>query len=264
MFVEKSKKIRRNIVKMLYLAGSGHPAGSLGIVDILTVLYFKILKHNSKKPTWSERDRLILSNGHVCPALYSCLAESGYFPVKELWTLRKLNSKLQGHPSRLDTKGVEFSTASLGQGLGCAVGMALAGKRDNKKHFIYCLTSDGEHDEGSTWEAIAAANKYQLNNLINIIDCNNIQISGYTHDVWPLQSLKNKYESFGWQVYEINGHNHKTIMNTLLKAKKSKKPVCVIAYTIPGKGVSFMENDYNWHGKAPNKEEYDQAMEELK
>lgn len=261
----KAHQIRRDILIMLNRAGSGHSAGPLGLADIFTALYFNLLNHNPKNPNWENRDRLILSPGHVCPVRYVAMAESGYFPKEELSTLRKINSRLQGHPSRMDLPGIELATASLGQGLGAAVGMALAAKLKKQKHYLYCLTSDGEHDEGSTWEAINAAHKYKLNNLINIIDRNNIQISGYTHEVWPLEPLKDKYQAFGWNVVEVNGHDFKQIISAVKEAKKSKdKPTCIIAYTIPGKGVSFMENSYHWHGKTPNADELKAALEELK
>src|SRR3989338_1396701 len=260
----KANSIRQDIIKMLVEAGSGHPGGSLGLTDIFTVLYFNLLKHNPKKPNWEVRDRLILSNGHVCPVRYATMAEAGYFPISELATLRKLGSKLQGHPSRLDLLGLELSTASLGQGLGVAVGMALAGKLKKQTHKIFCVTSDGEHDEGSTWEAIMGASKYKLDNLINIIDRNNIQISGFTHEIWPLEPLKAKYEAFGWKVFEIDGHNFKQLLSVFKQAEKVKnRSVCIIAKTIPGKGVSFMENSYHWHGKTPNAEEANKALEEL-
>lgn len=261
---QTAKLVRQDIIKMLAQAGSGHSAGPLGMADVMTALYFKILKHNPKKPLWDQRDRLILSNGHIVPVRYACLARSGYFPVKQLDTLRKFGSKLQGHPSRHDLPAVESSTGSLGQGVCVAVGMALAAKLDNKKHFIYCITSDGEHDEGSTWEAINAAHKFKLDNLIFIFDRNKIQISGQTENVWPLEPLKQKYQAFGWQVYEINGHNFTQIIRTVEKAKKIKgKPKVIIAHVIPGKGVSFMEGKYEWHGKAPDHEEAVRALEEL-
>lgn len=259
----KSNSIRTDVISMISEAKSGHTAGSLGIVDILVSLYSNTLKHNPKKPNWKKRDRLILSPGHVCPALYSTLAGENYFDKKELISLRKLGSKLQGHPHKQDVPGIEFSTASLGQGLGAAVGMALASKLKKEEHYVYCISSDGEHDEGSVWEAVNAAHKYKLNNLINIIDVNNIQICGYTKDVWPLESFKTKYESFNWKVIEINGNDHNQIVNAIEKAKKMNSPVCIIAYTIPGKGVSFMEHKYQWHGKAPNEEEKNLALKEL-
>jgi len=255
--------LRQDIITMLYHAQSGHPAGSLGLVEIFTTLYFNLLKHNPQKPLQENRDRLILSNGHVCPVRYAAMAQVGYFPTKELLTLRKLNSRLQGHPSRIDLPALELSTASLGQGLGAAVGMALAARLNKQKHTIYCVSSDGEHDEGSTWEAVNAAHKYQLTNLINIIDRNNIQISGYTQNVWPLESLKQRYLSYGWKVFEIDGHNFSQIITTIKKAKTLQKPVCIIAYTIPGKGISFMEYQYQWHGKVPKKEQAVHALLEL-
>ena len=259
----KANLVRHDLINMLFNAGSGHPASSLGTADIFTALYFNLLDHNPKKPLWEKRDRLILSCGHYCPVRYAVMAEAGYFAKGELLTLRKLGSKLQGHPSRIDLPALELSSASLGQGLGVAVGMALAARLDRKKHFVYCLTSDGEHDEGSTWEAVNAAAKYKLGNLINIIDRNNIQISGYTHEVWPLEPLKEKYLAHGWKVFEINGHDFKQIISTVEKAKNVGGPVCIIAYTIPGKGVSFMEHQFSWHGKTPNAEEAAQALREL-
>ena len=260
----RAQDIRESIVRMLNAAGSGHPGGSLGLADIFTALYFNILKHNPKNPNWDKRDRLILSNGHVCPVRYAAMAHAGYFSTKELMTLRKLNSRLQGHPSRIDLPGLELSTASLGQGLGVAVGMALSARLDKKKHTVYCITSDGEHDEGSTWEAVNAAVKYKLDNIINIIDRNHIQISGFTQDVWPLGSLKEGYEGMGWKVFEINGHDFKQIISAVKKAKKFKGPVCIIAYTILGKGVSFMEHKPGWHGIAPNDEQMEKALLEIR
>lgn len=267
--------IRQDIILSLAEAKSGHSAGSLGMADIFTVLYFNVLTHNPKKPNWDERDRLILSNGHICPVRYAAMANCGYFPKRELMTLRKLGTRLQGHPSRVDLPGLELSTASLGQGLGVAAGMALAAKLNlpkskgnRQKYTIYCITSDGEHDEGSTWEAINAAQKYKLSNLINIIDRNNIQISGFTNEVWPLEPLKKRYEAHNWKVFEINGHDFKQIISTFKKAKntakKTNSPVCIISYNIPGKGVSFMENQYIWHGKAPSDQEAKKALSELK
>lgn len=258
-----ANNIRQEIITMLAEAGSGHPAGSLGLADIFTALYFNLLKHNPQKPLWEKRDRLVLSNGHVCPVRYAAMANSGYFPKKELLTLRKLGSRLQGHPSRVDLPALEVSTASLGQGLGVAVGMALAAKLKKQKHFVYCITSDGEHDEGSTWEAVNAANNYKLKNLINIIDRNKIQISGFTNKVWSLEPLKEKYEAYHWRVMEIDGHDFPQILSAVNKAKKINQPVCIIANTIPGKGVSFMENNYEWHGKAPQGKEAGQALIEL-
>jgi len=260
----KANLIRQDLIKMLNEAGSGHTAGPLGLTEIFTALYFNILKHNPKQPNWELRDRLILSPGHVCPIRYATMAHAGYFPIKELSTLRKLGTRLQGHPSRTDLPGLELSTASLGQGLGVAAGMALTAKLKKQKHKIYCITSDGEHDEGSTWEAVTAAHKYKLDNLINIIDRNNIQISGFTHEVWPLEPLKEKYLAHGWKVFEINGHDFKQILSIFNQAQKIKnQPVCIISYNIPGKGVSFFENNYHWHGKTPNTEEMQKALKEL-
>ncbi len=255
--------IRQDIIRMLVKAGSGHSAGPLGMADVFTALYFNILNQDPKKPLSDKRDRLILSNGHIVPVRYAAMARAGYFPVKELSTLRKYRSRLQGHPSRKDYPPLEAATGSLGQGVGIAVGMALAAKLDKKKHFVYCITSDGEHDEGSTWEAINAANKYKLDNLIFILDRNHIQICGYTYNVWPLESVKAKYRAFNWNVIVINGNDFKQILAVVKKAKKSKKPIIIIADVVPGKGVSFMDNKYEWHGKAPDEEKAEQALSEL-
>jgi transketolase len=233
------------------------------MADIFAALYFKILKHNPKKPLWDARDRLILSNGHICPVRYAAMARAGYFPVSELKTLRKFKSRLQGHPSRQNYPALEAATGSLGQGVCIAVGMALAAKLDRKKHTVFCVTSDGEHNEGSTWEAINAAHKYKLDNLVFILDRNRIQISGKTKDVWPLEPLKEKYLAFNWQVMQVDGHNIQDIVKILTAAKKSKKPCLVIANVMPGKGVRFMEGKYEWHGKAPNKEEAAKALKQL-
>ncbi|MBU0666149.1 MAG: transketolase [Nanoarchaeota archaeon] len=261
---EKAKLIRQDIIRMIYQAGSGHPGGSLGLADIFSVLYFNVLNHNPKKPFWPERDRLILSNGHVCPVRYSAMARTGYFSLKELLTLRKLGSRLQGHPSFLDLPGVESSSGSLGQGLGVAVGMALAAKIDSKKNFVYCVISDGELNEGSSWEAFMLGAKYALDNLIVIIDRNHIQISGCTEDICPIEDLGNKIRTFNWQVFEVDGHNIKSLLSTFKKAKSLiGKPKVIIATTVLGKGVSFMENKYLWHGKAPSEEEARKALEEL-
>lgn len=249
---------------MTYRAGSGHPGGSLGMADIFTALYFYNLNHIPERPNYTDRDRLILSNGHIAPVLYASLARSGYFPLVKLKHLRKLGSGLEGHPHFGSLPGVETSSGPLGQGISQAVGMALAAKMDKNKYHIFCITSDGEHDEGQLWEAVMTANKYRLDNLINIIDKNGIQIDGYTKNIMPLLSLKKKYQSFGWQVIEINGHNIKQIINTLTKAKQAKGPIAIIANTIMGKGVKFMENNYDWHGKAPKEEEMEKALKQLK
>ncbi|PIR06526.1 MAG: transketolase [Candidatus Komeilibacteria bacterium CG11_big_fil_rev_8_21_14_0_20_36_20] len=256
--------IRQDIIKMLARAGSGHPGGSLGLADILTVLYFSVLNHIPSQPNNPRRDRLILSNGHVCPALYATLARARYFPLVKLKTLRQINSQLQGHPHNLSLPGVETSSGPLGQGISQAVGMALAGQMDKGDYSIFCLTSDGEHDEGQLWEAVMTAAKYQLGNLINIVDRNNIQIDGYTKDIMPLKPLKQKYSAFGWQVMEMNGHNLKQIISVLNRARRVKnKPVVIIAHTVLGKGVDFMENKFIWHGQAPNQKETTKALQQL-
>jgi len=261
-----SSQIRQDIIKMLVAAGSGHSAGSLGMADVFTALYFGgVLKHNPKKPDWPERDRLILSNGHICPVLYATLARAGYFPLSKLKTLRKLGSPLQGHPHRGSLPGIENSSGPVAHGAGLAVGMAIAAKMNKEKHQIYCLVGDGEQDEGMTWEAAAMAGKWKLDNLTFIMDRNNIQIDGYTEDVMPKEPLKVKYEAFGWQVLEIDGHNIRQVIEACEEAKAIyQKPVMIIANTIPGKGVDFMEYDFNWHGKAPNPEEAKEALRQLR
>lgn len=249
---EKAVLIREDIIKMLSEAGSGHSAGPLGMTDIFTALYFNILKHDPKKPEWIERDRLVLSNGHICPVMYATMAHAGYFPVSELKTLRKLGSRLQGHPHRTTLPGLETTSGPLGSGLSQACGMALAAKLNRAEWRTVCLTSDGEHDEGNTWEAVLFAGKYKINNLTVLIDRNNIQIDGYTEDVMPLEPLKDKYEAFGWHVLEVDGHNMQAIIDAFSEARAIyEKPTVIIAHTIPGKGVDFMENDYKWHGTPP-------------
>ena len=257
--------IRQDIITMLARAGSGHSGGSLGMADIFTVLYFRILNHIPKQPKNLNRDRVVLSNGHICPVLYATLARAGYFPLVKLKTLRKINSQLQGHPHNDSLPGIETSSGPLGQGISQAVGMALAAKIDKAHYHVFCLTSDGEHNEGQLWEAVMTATKYKLDNLINIVDRNNIQIDGYTKDIMPLGSLKEKYKSFGWQVMEMDGHNIKQIIKTLQQAKSVKnKPTVIIANTILGKGVDFMENKFIWHGLAPNEEQAKKALEQLR
>jgi transketolase len=262
---KKACEIREDIIKMLLEARSGHSAGSLGMADVFTALYFSVLNHNPENPIWSDRDRLVLSNGHIAPVLYAALAHSGYFQREELFTLRRINSRLQGHPHFGSLPGVENTSGSLGQGLSQAIGMTIAGRLDNKKYWVYCITSDGEHDEGQTWEAIMFAGKNKLHNLTNIIDRNNIQIDGFTEDIMPLEPLKEKYESFGWHVLEANGHNIRGIVDACNEAKSIlEKPSCIIAHTIPGKGVDFMEADPAWHGKFPSPEEAKKALAELR
>ena len=244
--------IRQDIIKMLVEAGSGHSAGPLGMADIFTALYFDVLNHKPNNPKWEDRDRVVLSNGHIVPVLYATLAQAGYFPKEEIYTLRKINSRLQGHPHVGTTPGIENTGGPLGQGLSQAIGMALAAKFDNKKHWTYCLMSDGEHDEGQIWEAVMFAGKNKLANLTGIIDRNNIQIDGMTEDIMPLEPLKEKYEAFNWHVLEIDGHNMQQIIDACSEAKAIiEKPVVIIAHTIAGKGVGWMEYDYRWHGNPP-------------
>ena len=260
----KAKEIRIDLIKMLFKAGSGHTAGPLGMADILTVLYFSVLNHDPKNPAWPDRDRLILSNGHICPLLYATLAHAGYFRKEELMTLRQLGSRLQGHPDRLELPGLETSSGPLAQGISQAVGFALAAKIDKQHHHIFCLMGDGELDEGQVWEAFMFAAKEKLGNLIAIIDRNHIQLDGTTEEIMPLEPLKAKLSSFNWQVLEMDGHNLEEIMVTLMQAKvPTDQPVAMISHTIPGKGVSFMECKAEWHGKVPNEAETKQALKEL-
>jgi transketolase len=250
--IETANTIRERIIEMLVEAGSGHSAGPLGMADVFTALYFEILSIDPKNPGWSERDRLVLSCGHICPVWYATLAQRGYFPVSELKTLRKLGTRLQGHPHVGEPPGVENSGGPLGQGLSQAIGMALAADLDGSKWRVNCVMSDGEHDEGQTWEAIMFAGKNRLHNLTGWLDRNNIQIDGFTENVMPLEPLANKYESFGWHVLEVDGHNFREIVDAANEAKAIyEKPTVVICHTIPGKGVDFMENNYLWHGTPP-------------
>lgn len=262
---EKAIKIRELIIESLLEAGSGHSAGSLGMTDVFTAMYFHILQHDPKNPFWEDRDRLILSNGHICPVRYAAMALSGYFPTSELKTLRKFGSRLQGHPHRTALPGVETTSGPLGEGLSQAAGIALAARLDNKRFHVYCVTSDGEHQEGNTWEAVMFAAKYRLDNLTVIIDRNNIQIDGVTEDVMPLETLRYKYESFNWRVIEIDGNNMRSIVDACREALAiTEKPTVIIANTIPGKGVQFMEKDFKWHGISPNKEQAKIALRELR
>ncbi|MAF20422.1 MAG: transketolase [Parcubacteria group bacterium] len=263
---EQANIIRKDIIEMLVEAKSGHSAGPLGMADVFTALYFgDVLKHDPKNPKWEQRDRLVLSNGHICPVHYATLARVGYFPIEELKTLRKLGSRLQGHPHNAALPGIETSSGPLGQGISQAIGMALAVKMDKKKNQIYVISSDGEHDEGQTWEAIMFAGKNKMDNLTNIMDRNNIQIDGFTEDVMPLEPLRDKYEAFGWHVIDIDGHNIQEIIDACNQAKAIfEKPVVILAHTIPGKGVDFMEFDFKWHGKAPCAEEGQKALDCLR
>lgn len=262
---EMANTIRQDIIEMLVTAGSGHSAGPLGMADVFTAFYFHILNHDPKKPNWPERDRLVLSNGHICPVRYAAMARAGYFPLKELKTLRKLNSRLQGHPHRSSLPGLETTSGPLGSGLSQSIGMALAAKLDKQKHRVYAFLSDGEHDSGNTWEAAMFAGKNKLNNITALIDRNNIQIDGFTENIMPLESLREKYESFRWHVLEIDGHNIRQIVDAVNEAKAIyEKPTVIIAHTIPGKGVSFMESDFLWHGKPPKPDEAKMAIRELR
>ena len=260
-----ANEIRQDIIKMLLEAGSGHSAGPLGMADIFTAFYFNILNHNPKKPMCPDRNRLFLSNGHITPVRYVTMAHAGYIPKKEIMTLRKLGSRLQGHPEREKLPAVETTSGPLGSGLGQASGYAYAARMDGKKFRVYCFTSDGEHDEGNHWEAVMFAGKYKLSNLTQIIDRNNIQIDGYTEDIMPLESLEDKYKAFNWHVLHIDGHNIKEVIDAVNHAKAVyEKPTVIIAHTIPGKGVSFMENLFEWHGKPPKEEEAKKALHELR
>ena len=264
---KKANEIRQSIVEMLVEAKSGHTAGALGMADIFTLFYFHILKHDPKNPSWEERDRLVLSNGHICPVFYATMAHAGYFPVEELKTLRKFGTRLQGHPHREYLPYVENSSGPLGSGLSQAAGMALADRMDgkDKDRFIYCFISDGELDEGNTWESIMFAGKYKLRNLIAIVDRNNIQIEGVTEDVMPLEPLQSKWRAFNWHVIEVSGHDLRSLSEVVEEAQAIyEKPTVIIAHTIPGKGVSFMERNYKWHGKPPSKEEGEMALKELR
>lgn len=262
----KAEVIREDIIRMLEHAGSGHSAGPLGLADIFAALYFDILKHNPKKPDWEERDILLLSNGHCVPVRYAAMAEAGYFDKKELMTLRQYGTRLQGHPERTRLPGLENTSGPLGSGLSQACGMALALRMDKQQHrWVYVVLGDGELDEGNVWEAAMLAGKYKLNNIIGIIDRNNIQIDGPTESVMPLEDLRGKWEAFGWHVIEIDGNNIEAVIDACAMARAVvEKPVMLIAHTIPGKGVDFMEYDFHWHGAPPNHEQAKQALHELR
>lgn len=250
----KAEAIRETIIEMLTAAGSGHTAGPLGMADIFSALYFHVLNHDPKNPALAERDRLILSNGHITPVRYAAMAHAGYFPIEECLTLRKFGSRLQGHPEREKLPGVETTSGPLGSGLGQAAGYALGARMDGQKFRVYCCLSDGEHDAGNTWESAMFAGANKLNNLTAIIDRNNIQINGFTEQVMPLESLRAKYEAFGWHVIEIDGHNIQAFVDATDEAKAIyEKPTVIIAHTIPGKGIKEIEFDYRWHGVPPGK-----------
>jgi len=259
-----AKRLRRHIITMTGKAGSGHPGGSLSAVEIITALYFKLLRHKPSDPQWAERDRFILSKGHAAPLLYAALAECGYFPVDELSTLRQLDSRLQGHTDRTLTPGVEMSAGALGQGLSFAIGIALSGRLNSQKHRVYVLLGDGECDEGQVWEGAMAAAHFKLDNLVAIVDNNGLQIDGWNRDVMNLDPFSEKWRAFGWRVIEVDGHDLSQLIDAFKQAKQVKgQPTVIIAHTIKGKGVSFMENKADFHGKAPNAAEVEIALKEL-
>jgi transketolase len=267
----KANEARELLIESLTEAGSGHTAGPLGMADIFTAMYFHVLNHDPKNPDMADRDRLILSNGHIVPIRYVLMAMSGYFPIEELKTLRKFGSRLQGHPERERLLGVETTSGPLGSGLGQACGIAYAARMDasagsaQAKFQTYCFMSDGEHDEGSTWESVMFAGKYKLSNLIAVIDRNNIQIDGMTEDIMPLENLRAKYEAFNWHVLEVDGHNIEAFVDAIQEAKAiHEKPTIIIAHTIPGKGIKEMEFDYKWHGVPPKREEAKKFLSELR
>ena len=260
-----ANKLRLHVVEMTYAANSGHPGGSLSAADLMAVLYFRVMRHDPSNPQWEDRDRFVLSKGHVAPVLYASLAESGYFPVEDLLTLRKIGSKLQGHPVRGKVPGVEMSTGSLGQGLSMSCGIALAGKMDGKDYKVYCMLGDGELQSGQNWEAAMFAANYKLNNLIAIVDRNRLQICGDTEEVMSLEPLVDKWMAFGWDVIETDGHDIDKVVAAFEEAKADRdSPVVIIFNTVKGKGVSFMENNPGFHGKACNATEYKHAVEQLK
>lgn len=262
---EKANAIRQTVLEMLVAAGSGHTAGPLGMADIFAALYFHVLKHDPKNPDWGERDRLVLSNGHIVPVRYAAMAHAGYFPVEECLTLRKFGSRLQGHPERLRLPGLETTSGPLGSGLSQAAGMAYASRMNGDKNRIYCAMSDGEHDAGNIWEAAMWTGANKLYNLTGIIDRNNIQIDGFTESIMPLEPLHEKYEAFGWHVLEVDGHNIPQFIAACDEAAAIyEKPTVIIAHTIPGKGVREIERDYRWHGKPPSKEEAARFLNELR
>jgi len=264
---QKANDIREDIIKMLEHAGSGHSAGPLGLADIFAALYFAVLKHDPKNPDWDGRDILILSNGHTVPVRYVTMAHAGYFDRKELMTLRKFGSRLQGHPERTRLPGMETTSGPLGSGLSQAAGMAYSLLKIDHNHtrWVYVVMGDGELNEGNIWEAAMFAGKYKLHNLIGIIDRNNIQIDGNTEDIMPLEDLRAKWEAFGWHVVEVDGHNIESVVDACSMARAIvEKPVMIIAHTIPGKGVDFMEYDYHWHGAPPNSEQAKDALKKLR
>jgi len=262
---EAANTMREDIIQMLLAAGSGHSAGSLDMADVFAAFYFHILNHDPKNPEWADRDRLILSAGHICPVRYAAMARAGYFPVEELKTLRKFGSRLQGHPERMHLPGLETTSGPLGEGIAQAAGLAFAARMDGKSWRTYCVMGDGEQDCGIVWETLLFAGAKKLANLTVIIDRNNIQIDGPTETVMPLESLKAKYESFNWRVIEVGGHNIRQFVEAVEEAKATEdRPTCIIAHTIAGKGVDFMEYKFEWHGAVPNSEQAEKAINELR
>lgn len=262
---ERAKQLRKTAVTMIYEAQSGHPGGSLSAADMVAALYFSEMHIDPQNPNWADRDRFVLSKGHVCPILYSALGILGYFPESVLHTLRQEGSMLQGHPSMVKCPGIDISTGSLGQGAACAVGMALAGKRDGKDYRVFTMVGDGEINEGIVWEAMMCANKYKLDNYIMLFDNNGLQLDGTTDQIMPGLDMSKKAADFGFDVYEIDGHDMAQILDAFdkIRAAKNGKPKFINAHTVKGKGVDYMENSLDWHGKAPNKEQYESAMEQL-
>ena len=258
----KGKELRRDIVKMLHIAKSGHPGGSLSELEILIALYYEVMNIDPKNPQKEDRDLFVLSKGHACPGLYAVLADKGYFPKEDLWTLRKIDSMLQGHPDSHKTKGIDVNAGSLGQGASVSVGLALAAKRKNNGQKVYCLLGDGECQEGLVWEAAMSASHYKLDNLTFILDNNGLQIDGKNDEVMSLGNIKEKFSAFGFKTFEVDGHNVEEIVKAL-KENVSGQPKFIQAHTIKGKGISFMENNVGWHGKAPNDEELEIALKEL-
>ena len=261
----KANDVRLTIVEMLREAGSGHTAGPLGMADIVTAFYFHILKHNPEEPLWDDRDRLILSNGHIVPVRYATMAHAGYFSLEEAKTLRKFGSRMQGHPERTTLPEMETTSGPLGSGLGQASGIAYGARMDSKRFRVYCLLSDAEHQCGNLWESAMFAGRNRLSNLTAVIDRNNIQINGMTEDIMPLEPLKDKYEAFNWHVIEVDGHNIRAFVDAVEESKAiQEKPTVIIANTIPGKGIEEIEGDYLWHGKPPKKEEAGEFIKELR
>ncbi|MBP9711313.1 MAG: transketolase [Candidatus Pacebacteria bacterium] len=265
VIADKASKIRQTVIEMLVAAGSGHTAGPLGMADIFAAMYFHVLHHDPQNPTMEDRDRLILSNGHITPVRYAALAHAGYFPVEECLTLRKFGTRLQGHPEKSKLPAVETTSGPLGSGLGQAAGIAYGARMDGKKFRTYCLMSDGEQDAGNIWESAMFAGANKLSNLTGVIDRNNIQINGMTENIMPLENLAKKYEAFNWHVIEVDGHNIERFCDAVDEAKAIyEKPTVIIAHTIPGKGIKEIEFDYKWHGKPPSKEEAKKFLHELR